>query len=87
MGQILLTGEEPQEWSALLCYVVADRSAQHRIARFEGVKNRALRSLTLNLELHFATNVRQCSQMCRKYDSDHVSVWTSTAPHARGKSG
>ncbi len=39
MGQILPASKEPQEGSALLCGVVADRSAQHRIAGLEGVQD------------------------------------------------
>ena len=50
MRQVLLTGEEPDERPPLLCDVVADRSAQHRIAGLERVEDRALRDLTLDLE-------------------------------------
>src|SRR5713101_7629358 len=32
VGQILLAGEEPQERPALLCDVVTNRTAQHRVA-------------------------------------------------------
>src|SRR5688572_308107 len=51
VGQILLAGEEPHERSALLCDVVADRPAQHRIPGLERVEDRALRDLTLDVEL------------------------------------
>src|SRR5438876_2956536 len=78
VGQILLAGEEPQERTALLRDVVADRPAQHWIARLERVNDRALRGLTLNVELHLAADARQSPQMWREYDSDHGSVWTST---------
>jgi hypothetical protein len=81
-GQVYASPDAGDSWalqfSAFRRYLIADRSAQHRIVRFEGVKNRALRNLTLNLELHFATNARQRSQMCREYDFDHGRVWTST---------
>jgi hypothetical protein len=52
--------------------------AQHRIAGLERVEDRALRGLPLDVELHLAVDVRQCPQMCREYDADHGSVWTST---------
>src|ERR1700720_2141874 len=78
MGQILFAGEEPQERSAPLRDVVADRAAQRRIAGLERVEDRALRGLTLDVELHLAVDLRQRPQMCREYDSDHVSVCTST---------
>src|SRR5206468_11140747 len=77
-GEILLAGEEPHEWPALLCDVVADRPAQHRIASLERVEDRALRGLALDVERHFAVHVRQRAQMLRQPDSDHGSVWTST---------
>src|SRR2546426_5479397 len=78
VGQILLAGEDPHERSALLREVIADRPAQHRIAGLERVEDRALRGLTLDVERHLAVDVRQRPQMCRKHDSDHGSVWTST---------
>src|SRR5260370_28602663 len=78
MRQILLAGEEPHVRPALLRDVVADGTAQHRIAGLERVEYRALRDRTLDLDLHLGAGVRQRSQMCRKYDADHGSVWTST---------
>src|SRR5574341_934182 len=78
MGQILLAGEEPQERSALLRDVVADRPAQHRIAGLERVEDRALRGRTLDVELHLASHAGQHPQMKWKQHSDHGSVWTST---------
>src|SRR5207244_8094441 len=74
MGQILLAGEEPQHRPALLRDVVADRAAQHRIAGLERVEDRALRGLTLDLDLHLALDVRQRSQMWRQNAPDHGSV-------------
>src|SRR5258708_3572020 len=58
--------------------MIADRAAQHRILRLEGVENGALRDRTLDVKLHFGTDAGQRSQMPRKYDADHGSVWTST---------
>jgi hypothetical protein len=66
MGEILLAGEEPQKRSALLRDVFADRAAQHWIAGLQRVENRALRGRALDLELHFAANARQSSQMWRE---------------------
>jgi hypothetical protein len=74
MGQILSAGEEPQERSALLRHVVADRALQHRISRLEFIEHRTDRNLTLNLELHLFVNLRQRSQMIREHDSDHFST-------------
>ena len=74
MGQILFAREEPQERPALLSHVIADRTAQHRIAGLQRVKHRALRDLTFDVELDLAADVRQRPQMWRQYDSDHDSV-------------
>jgi hypothetical protein len=46
--------------------MIADRSAQHRIAGLERVEDRALRDLTLDVKLHLASDARQCSQMGRE---------------------
>ena len=78
MGEVLLAGEEPHERAALLRDVIADRSAQHRIARLECVEDGALRDRAFNVELHFAIDVRELPQMEREHDPDHGSVWTST---------
>src|SRR5437879_474478 len=77
-GKMLRAAEEPPERSALLRDLIADRPAQHRVAGLERVEDRALRGLTLDVELHLAVDARQRPQMCREYDSDHSSVWTST---------
>src|ERR687888_2071323 len=66
VGQVLLAGEEPDERSAPLRDVVADRPAQHRIAGLERVEDRALRDLTLDVELHVAFDLRELAQMWRK---------------------
>ena len=58
MGQILLAGEEPHERPAFLSDVVANRSAQRRIAGLERVEHRTLGGLTLDLELHLAVDLR-----------------------------
>ena len=70
MGKILFAGEKPYERAALLCDVIADRAAQHRIARLEGIEQGPLRNRALNLELHLAINPREFPQMERKLDSD-----------------
>ena len=74
MGQILLAGEEPQEWPALQRDLIADRPAQHRIASLERVEDRSQRDRAVELKFYFASDVRQRSQMLRKYDSDHFGI-------------
>jgi hypothetical protein len=54
--------------------VVADRSAQHRVAALQSVENRALRRLTCNVQLYLAFKVRKCPQMRRESDADHGRV-------------
>jgi len=74
MGQILLAGEEAQEWPALLRDMVPDGASKHGIASLERVKNRTLRGWTLDVELHFAVDARQRPQMCRQLNADHGNV-------------
>src|SRR5436305_484649 len=72
--QVLLAGEEPHERPAPLRGVVADRPAQHRIGGLDGVDQRALGRRALDLDLHFAADVRQVLQMRRQLDADHRRV-------------
>src|SRR5436309_2569622 len=58
--------------------MVPKRSPQHRIRRLERVEDRSLRDRALDLEAHFASDLRQRPQMRRQYDTDHDSVCTST---------
>ena len=74
MGQILLAGEETQEWPALLRDMVPDGASKHGIASLERVKHRTLRGRALDFELHFAVNARQRPQMCRQLNADHGNV-------------
>src|ERR1035441_3888864 len=78
MGQILLAGEEPQEWPALSRYVIADRAFQHRITGLQRIEYRAQGNRIRDLELHLAADVCQGSQMLRDFDANHGNVWTST---------
>ena len=64
MRQVLLAGEEPHERPALSRNLIADRPAQRWIARLECIQDRALRYWSLDFELHFALDLRQCPQMC-----------------------
>ncbi len=83
--QVFLAGEEAQEGAPLLCHVVTDGAAQHWIASLEGIEDGPHCDLALDVKLDFRTDLRQCSQMLRKHDANHGSVWTSTESTA-GKS-
>jgi hypothetical protein len=74
MGEVLFAGKEAQKWPALLGDMITDCTAQHGIAILKRVEECALRSLTLDLELDLAADLRQRSQMLREYDSDHARV-------------
>ena len=76
--QVSRAGEEPDEGSALLCDVIANRSAQHRVAGLKRVENRALRHQTLDVETDLAVDARELPQVRRQHNADHESVWTST---------
>ena len=72
--EVLLAGEEPQEGSALLCRMIANRPAQHRVAGLERVKDRALCDGPRNVELHLGAGFGQVSQVIGQYDSDHARI-------------
>jgi hypothetical protein len=74
VGQILATSEKPHERPALPGETIANGPAQHRIAGFERVEDRALGCLAIDFDFHFTANARQSPQMCREYDPDHDSV-------------
>src|SRR6476620_7714444 len=71
VGEILFAGEEPDERATRMRDVVADRSAQHRIAGFERVKYLTLRDGALDVEPHLTVNTRKRSQMRWKDNPDH----------------
>jgi hypothetical protein len=70
--EILLAGEEAQEWTALQRDLVADGAAQHGIAGLEGVEDGALGDWAVYLYFYFVAHVRQGSQMVREYDPDDI---------------
>src|SRR5947209_9936523 len=78
MRQVLLAGEKSQECAALLGNMIADGAAQHGVAPFQSIEDRALCHRALDVQLHFIANLRQVAQMIRKYYPDHGSVCTST---------
>jgi len=85
MREVLTAGEESQERLTLLRDVIADRTAEHRVAGFERVDDGTLRSRTLYVEFHLAADARESSKVRREFNADHGSVWTSTESTA-GKS-
>ena len=58
--------------------MIADRAAQHRVARLERVEDRALRGLPVDVERHLAVDAGQRAEVEGQHDPDHGSVWTST---------
>jgi hypothetical protein len=68
--QILLASKEAQKRPALSRVVVADGSAQHRIASFERIEHGALCHRAVNLNLHLAAGLRQRSKMEGENDAD-----------------
>ena len=78
VGHILLAGEEAHERAALLCDLVADGAAQHRIAAFQGVENAVLRNRRRYVKRNLGTDSGQRAQMRRQMNANHGSVCTST---------
>ena len=78
VGQVQFAGEEPDERAPRPAVVVADRAAQHRVARLQRVQHRSLGDRPVDLEFHLAVDVRERPQVCGEHHPDHDSVWTST---------
>src|SRR2546421_981141 len=78
VGQIVLAGEEPNEWPPELRHVVTHRSAQHRVARLHGVEHGPLRHRPVDADGDLGSDLREHAQRRRQHDANHVSVWTST---------
>jgi len=76
--QVLLAGEEPDEWAAPLRRTVTQRPPQYRIPSLEGVEDQALGGHALDVELNLATYARQLLQVSGENNAYHGNVWTST---------
>ncbi len=74
MRQIFLASKKSQERPPLQRPMLANRPAQHRIARLERIEHCSLRGLPLDFEFHLSPNARQRSQMMRKQYSDRLHV-------------
>src|SRR5213596_3956656 len=85
MRQILATGKKSNHWPPELRNVITYRSPQHRISCFDRVEHRTLAHRSFSFEFHFAIHACERTQMRRKHDAYHGSVWTSTERTA-GKS-
>jgi hypothetical protein len=73
--KILRTGEETQEWPALLRDMVANRAAKHGIRRFQGIQHGTDRDRPIHVEDNFVIDSSKSSEMRRKDDSDHSFTW------------
>lgn len=71
MRQIFFTGEEAQEWAALLRVVVANGPPQHGIAGFEAIEHGAQSCWGGYVEFDVAANLRQGPEVGREDDSNH----------------
>src|SRR5438046_10241149 len=77
-GIIFLASEEPQKGTALVGDMIADRAAQHRILRLEGIEHRPLRDRTFDVDLHFGADARQRAPVSRTHAAEHGNGWPST---------
>jgi hypothetical protein len=72
--QVFFTGKKPQERSASLRDLVANRPPEHRMACFQNVQHRAKGHRTLNAKYNFAVDAGKRPKMCRKSHTNHGSV-------------
>jgi len=70
MREIFLAGEEAQECPTLLRDMIADRTLQHGIGLLDRIEYRALRHRTVYLNLDFVPDVRQRTEMLRKFNAN-----------------
>src|SRR5579862_3491639 len=75
--QVLLAGEKSHKRPPLQRLVIANRSTQDRIARFERVEDGTHRDRTGHFEFHVTVHTREIAQMKWKHDTDHFlkAVW------------
>ena len=79
MREIAFTRKEPHKGATLLRRVIADRSQQHRVGCFNRIEHSALRYRSIDINLNFALNMGQRTQMpWQQYTHHHDSVCTST---------
>jgi len=82
MGDVLLAGEEAQEGAALEGGVVANGTAECRVAGFEGTENCAERGGLRNFQRGLVRGeLRKGAEVGGEFDTDgcgaHARVWTS----------
>ncbi len=74
VGEILFTGEEPQEGAPFLGHMITNGATEHGILSFESVEHRALGDRRLDAKNDIATHLRQGSQMGGQNNMDHERV-------------
>jgi hypothetical protein len=72
--EIFGAGEEAQEGAPLQRVVIANRAAEHGIARFELIENGPQRGWNGEFESDLAVYMSQCAEMRGEYDANHGSV-------------
>ena len=60
-GKILATSIEPNKGTPLQSPAIANRATEHRVTRFERVKNRSQGNSPIDGQLHFLVHSRQGS--------------------------
>src|SRR5271165_4167570 len=75
---VFFANKETKESSALLGYVITNRTLQRRIACFQRVQDRARRHRRRDLQFHRTADLCQVAQVIRQLHANHGSVCTST---------
>lgn len=68
---VLFADEETDEGAALRRNLVADRAAEHRIARFERGKNRRKSGRAIDFERDFAADLGEGTEVIGEDETDH----------------
>jgi len=69
---VFATDKESDHRPALVRFVIANCSAQHRIIGFECVEKRLDRDSTVKIDMYLVAHARERTQMMRKDDTDHI---------------
>jgi hypothetical protein len=83
VGEVFGAGEEAEEWAALEGIVIADCAAEHGIAGFEFIEDRAESGRSGEFERDLAVHVSQCAEMGGENDANHGRLPWTTQEHSQ----
>src|SRR5438270_6904086 len=83
MREIFAADKKADHRPALQRSMIADRSLEHWVFRFQCVEDGADSCRTIELELHFVADASQSAQVMRKDDANHAKNPKSQNPSSK----